>query len=411
MTSQQNDKIIYNYWFELINLNQDLLSDESKHRTSNYSNFDREHNNSKKYENCFWFDGSCDRTLWTTLSELLENKDRIILPKIDSTKPTIFFTYAEGWCTDNVFNTVHGLIDLFGITGYITFQCASVNVEDMYNLYCEKNNQPKLVSKCIYENWGFLSRNMMGFYIMPSPKLKITVLPYEEKILFTSLNWNNWPHRQSLLGLMNFHDLIDDGIITSPCMYKHSYDTKSDYDLMYYSVDNFFKGDQEHDAILKKLPDILKNYPLVLDDRSKYATTEEAVSKSINVGPIFQARVNGLIEVIPETLYSGEHFFSEKTFWAMILNKPFIMVCGHNALKSLRKIGFKTFAPYIDESYDEEENGILRLKKITLEVKRLKELRANDPVEFKRMYDCMIEIASHNRQVFHEYITGKLKPC
>lgn len=411
MTSQQNDKIIYNYWFELLNLNQDLLSDESKYRARNYLNFDRDHNKKKQYENCFWLDGSCDRTLWLTMSELLENKDRIILPEIDTTKSTIFFTYAEGWCTDNLFNTIHACIDLFGITGDINYQCASVNVVDMYNLFCEKNNQPKLITKCIYENWGFLSRNMMGFYIVPSTDIKITVLPYEEKKLFTSLNWNNWPHRQALLGLMNFHDLIDDGIITSPCTYKHSYDTKSDYDLMYYSIDNFFKGDQEHDAILKKLPDILKNYPLTIDDRSQYTTTEEAVTKSINVGPIFQARINGLIEVIPETLYSGEHFFSEKTFWAMILNKPFIMVCGHNSLKSLRKIGFKTFSPYIDESYDDVKDDILRLKKIALEIKRLKEIRANNPTEFKLMYDYMVQIATHNRQVFHEYITGKLKPC
>ena len=37
----------------------------------------------------------------------------------------------------------------------------------------------------------------------------------------------------------------------------------------------------------------------------------------------------------------------------MLSNKPFIVLAGKHFLKNLKSLGFKTFSPVIDESYDE----------------------------------------------------------
>lgn len=64
-------------------------------------------------------------------------------------------------------------------------------------------------------------------------------------------------------------------------------------------------------------------------------------------------------------------FITEKTYKAMMLKHPFIIAGFNNSLKTLQELGFKTFHPYIDESYDSIENDDQRLEAIVKEVERL----------------------------------------
>lgn len=56
--------------------------------------------------------------------------------------------------------------------------------------------------------------------------------------------------------------------------------------------------------------------------------------------------------------------FSEKTINAVKANVPFIVVSSAGTLQYLKKLGFKTFDKFWDESYDLEENHEKRLQKI-----------------------------------------------
>ena len=66
----------------------------------------------------------------------------------------------------------------------------------------------------------------------------------------------------------------------------------------------------------------------------------------------------------------------------MANNHIFIAVAPYETLKSIRSRGFKTFSPYIDESYDNEKNSYKRLKKIIIEVERLCKLNDEQIKEF-----------------------------
>lgn len=69
------------------------------------------------------------------------------------------------------------------------------------------------------------------------------------------------------------------------------------------------------------------------------------------------------ISVVAETLDDNRIFFpTEKTGKALMSGKPFIVLSGKHFLKNLRNIGFKTFHPIIDESYDLIDNVELRTK-------------------------------------------------
>lgn len=57
-------------------------------------------------------------------------------------------------------------------------------------------------------------------------------------------------------------------------------------------------------------------------------------------------------------------FLTEKTFRAIACQHPFIMSSRPHTLKHMRRLGYKTFSPYIDESYDDIEDDYKRLQKI-----------------------------------------------
>lgn len=64
-------------------------------------------------------------------------------------------------------------------------------------------------------------------------------------------------------------------------------------------------------------------------------------------------------------------FITEKTYKPISMKHPFIILSVPFFLKKLRELGFKTFHPFINESYDEELDDMKRFYKIIDEVKRL----------------------------------------
>jgi len=64
-------------------------------------------------------------------------------------------------------------------------------------------------------------------------------------------------------------------------------------------------------------------------------------------------------------------FPTEKTWRAMLCKRPFIAAVAPYFLKGLKQLGFKTFSPYIDESYDNIENNTDRVNALLSEIKRI----------------------------------------
>lgn len=106
-----------------------------------------------------------------------------------------------------------------------------------------------------------------------------------------------------------------------------------------------------------------------------------------------------LLHLVLETEPCDASFITEKTYRTIFYKKPFLLISQHNALKILRQEGFKTFSPFIDESYDEIEDYELRLQAVIAETKRLSNL------SYAEMEDLVIkckEITDFNYQMLFE---------
>jgi hypothetical protein len=82
-------------------------------------------------------------------------------------------------------------------------------------------------------------------------------------------------------------------------------------------------------------------------------------------------------ELISETDTSNCLFFTEKTFKAFLNKSPFILLGNHNGLKYLQHLGFHTFHPLIDETYDSIPDFYLRIDSALNQVKLLCDLPLN----------------------------------
>ncbi len=98
-----------------------------------------------------------------------------------------------------------------------------------------------------------------------------------------------------------------------------------------------------------------------------------------------------------ETAHAEDYcVFTEKTAKPIIAKRPFVVFGSPGQLKALQKLGFKTFSPVIDESYDLELNIKIRFKKV---LDSMHELGKQDPLD---VYEKLEEILEYNKKHFEE---------
>lgn len=89
-------------------------------------------------------------------------------------------------------------------------------------------------------------------------------------------------------------------------------------------------------------------------------------------------------------------FFSEKIFKPIFCKHPFILVSRPHSLKYLKKLGYETFEPFIDESYDSIENSEVRLLTIIEEIKRLSKQSNEEWMSWQKGINSIVE---HNFKI------------
>jgi hypothetical protein len=114
----------------------------------------------------------------------------------------------------------------------------------------------------------------------------------------------------------------------------------------------------------------------------------------------FDEAADSLVYVPTETVYFGRRqHITEKTFKAIALEMPFVLVAPAGSLAYLREYGFQTFASVFDESYDEETDDIRRLEKVTQLLKHLDNLSV---FERQKIHQKCLSIVEHNFNHFYK---------
>jgi hypothetical protein len=104
------------------------------------------------------------------------------------------------------------------------------------------------------------------------------------------------------------------------------------------------------------------------------------------------------ISVVLETVFDGSRIhLTEKTLRPIACGHPFVLVAGPGALEYIRSYGFKTFGPWIDESYDSETDSFERMKKIIKSMKQIQQLQGQEQQDFLQ---SVRQIAEFNKKHF-----------
>lgn len=410
-----------NYWYSFLIKNKNLI--RKKSLLDKVENFDvnvlAPFHLDKPYDINFKLDGWSSDLHWE-LIEKIKDKKYSLLDQFSKeelqTRNVFFFNNNEGYCTDEIFNTIHWIIEAHGMPPKnVTYQNLAVNIQEMYDLYCVRNKisadkKINVVTHNIYNNSKLL------IYIQPLRPG--TIFDVEYKKMFMCLNWTSRPHRHLTVAWLMYRNLIQYGNVTTPSDNLFEYNSKVDFDTFKHNIKaHLDKGsilkDDELEIFKTRINDFQELYPLMIDDRRKYKSVDESfytddpndtiadrIYRAEIKAEITTARLNSLIEIVTETYTDGTIQFSEKTFWPIVTGIPFIHIHSKHSLKKLKELGYRTYNPYINESYDNEDDLETRIQMVTGEIERLNEMRRNDPGKFYMYYTDMLAIARFNKSVF-----------
>jgi hypothetical protein len=103
------------------------------------------------------------------------------------------------------------------------------------------------------------------------------------------------------------------------------------------------------------------------------------------------------LHIVSETRFEegSSPFMSEKTFRPIVNLQPFLYFGNHHSLAHLRDLGFKTFHPFIDESYDDEINPKNRMLMLERELVKFHAMSINDIHDW---YYSITDTLIHNQR-------------
>lgn len=117
--------------------------------------------------------------------------------------------------------------------------------------------------------------------------------------------------------------------------------------------------------------------------------------------------LNTYISLVTESMFFQDDvnfptgFLSEKIWKPIGHCQPFILAGPSNSLKYIReKYNFKTFHPFIDESYDQEDDDMRRIKMIETEVEKFSKKTKTEKINF---LNSVKDVCIHNQKIFLDF--------
>jgi len=98
-----------------------------------------------------------------------------------------------------------------------------------------------------------------------------------------------------------------------------------------------------------------------------------------------------VLEAYYKAAFAGRILVTEKSIRPMRYRKPFILIGQPYTLKALQDIGYKTFHPFIDESYDNETDNQKRFIMAMIELEKLCNKSLDELKEFNSRIDHILE--------------------
>jgi len=255
----------------------------------------------------------------------------------------------ESFVDDDDFNLIHNYFKYHNLPlEKIIYVTNCFNATQMYEEFCKRTNQAAKI-KCEYLNLYLLDQRNLALrrdFIRRGLNVK------DKKKLF--LNWNRRvkPHRILFLLYAIRNNLFDRSYIS----FSKLHITLESWICDAYSLSNQFNLK----FTVEDLTEIYNQLPLVLDSNNfdRFPVEEDMISTA-------KWYDQSYISIASETNFENNIIhMTEKTIKPILFKQPFIIIGPQYTLNSLKKLGFKTFDKFWDESYDNIENNKERFLKI-----------------------------------------------
>ena len=257
---------------------------------------------------------------------------------------------------------------------------------EWYLKYCKKFNWGIIKNTIFSGGWDSTNTDFKTLRVLKSIKYYPTI--NDKK--FLCVNRNPRPHRLSLLAHVIKNDLLKNSYF-SLFNFRNVEDELEGNRILL----NDFDPDNSQ-WIYQILKDNINLLPLRINN------TEETVNLWNRNDLPFLNKVCFIVttettfyrDVTSKSNASLDSFFlTEKTLKTVCSKRPFLLMTRPHTLPILRKMGYQTFHPFIDETYDTIDDDIKRQQKIIEEVKRLC-LLSNQ--EWKDLQKEILPIVRHN---------------
>jgi hypothetical protein len=154
--------------------------------------------------------------------------------------------------------------------------------------------------------------------------------------------------------------------------------------------------------LIHRIINLISSLPLLLSDTYKDITHLQWDGGAVD------AEIMGwyntiFVDIVCEKMITGQTFFpTEKTARPLATGTPFLIMGAPNYIKNLRRLGFRSFGQFWDESYDHQQ-GVQRVESIQRITDHLAKL---DHEQLKDMYQQMRPVLEHNYNVY-KALTGE----
>ena len=237
---------------------------------------------------------------------------------------------------------------------------------------------------------------MLNKYPGPIPNT-LSLKQYDKKFLNLNRRWRT--HRPLLVLLMYHQKLLDKGFVSFGPADEEYYNT---WERIWGGLKcSTWQNTKVFNAVIES--ENIKEMPSLYLDTDELRTNRAELTDSTN-----RYYEDSYFSVISETTFYNDdrtqnsRFITEKTFKAIMMNHPFIIVSIPRSLEVLKDLGYKTFSPWINESYDQETNDLDRMLMIVEEIKRLANLPAD---ELEAFLIATKEICSYNYNILKNKTT------
>ena len=319
----------------------------------------------------------------TTINQVRENKAVIMLYQPMEGYPT-------NWLGYDIYEIIYDEIVKFKLDPKnVLYVTGNWLLREDYKKWKPKSKYSDLEDIGIY---SFNNERFLDFkskWNFAKPDLKKKRIPEEIQGELWGLKhflcYNRSPrgHRLTLLALLQGKSLLSKGYVScSPNnpTYLEGY------------LNDISMGVNLRKQVLRLIEEFNEGAPWYVD-------VGEWETNHFDTSPVWPYE-QSFFSVTTNTMFNEKCMFLDEKVWKPIYNHhPFIFVgcsnLGNGSLKELRRQGFKTFHPYIDESYDKENHPTKRMVMIVDEIERLCSYTLK---EMENWYEQLIPRLEHNHK-------------